>query len=252
MRGRPSFTPEPCRTIAVRGVYYRWRSLCTARVPCISSSSPAMARAGTRCRRDVRTPSSSDRYRAQRCREILASADLYVCPSEASSTSLAVLEAQASGLPVVVMAAWKCSRARDRINGAGVPLSRRLHRRNRGARQNRRAKGGNGAGGAGVCEAAGVGGRSDRRVCRVSDRREGLTRSARSRASLHSAEPTLLARTAPSSLRRDASRESCSCDVARSSCSRATQPEAAWCSIVNSRMWPCPASRFAKIISCTY
>lgn len=35
--------------------------------------------------------------------QVLASADLFVCPSEAISTSLAVLEAQASGLPVVVM-----------------------------------------------------------------------------------------------------------------------------------------------------
>ena len=36
--------------------------------------------------------------------QILASADLYVCPSESISTGLAVLEAQASGLPAVVMA----------------------------------------------------------------------------------------------------------------------------------------------------
>lgn len=35
--------------------------------------------------------------------QILASADLFVCPSDAISTNLAVLEAQASGLPVVVM-----------------------------------------------------------------------------------------------------------------------------------------------------
>jgi glycosyltransferase involved in cell wall biosynthesis len=34
---------------------------------------------------------------------VLASADLYICPSEAASTNLAVLEAQASGLPVLVM-----------------------------------------------------------------------------------------------------------------------------------------------------
>lgn len=34
---------------------------------------------------------------------VLASADVYICPSEATSTNLAVLEAQASGLPVVVM-----------------------------------------------------------------------------------------------------------------------------------------------------
>ena len=82
----------------------------------------------------------------------------------------------------------------------------------------------------------------------VSGGRGGLTRSARSRASLHSAEPTLLARTAPSSLRRDASRESCSC-ASRGHPARARpSPEATSCSIVNSRMWPCPASRFAKII----
>jgi glycosyltransferase involved in cell wall biosynthesis len=36
--------------------------------------------------------------------EVLASGDLFVCPSDAISTNLAVLEAQASGLPVVVMA----------------------------------------------------------------------------------------------------------------------------------------------------
>ena len=35
--------------------------------------------------------------------EVLASADLFVYPSEAISTNLGVLEAQASGLPVVVM-----------------------------------------------------------------------------------------------------------------------------------------------------
>ena len=34
---------------------------------------------------------------------VLASADLFVCPNEGISTNLAVLEAQASGLPVVVM-----------------------------------------------------------------------------------------------------------------------------------------------------
>ena len=35
--------------------------------------------------------------------EVLASADLFVYPSEAISTNLGVLEAQASGLPVVIM-----------------------------------------------------------------------------------------------------------------------------------------------------
>jgi phosphatidylinositol alpha 1,6-mannosyltransferase len=35
--------------------------------------------------------------------EVLASADLFVCPSEACSTNYALLEAQASGLPVIVM-----------------------------------------------------------------------------------------------------------------------------------------------------
>lgn len=35
--------------------------------------------------------------------EVLASADLFVCPNEASSSNLALLEAQASGLPIVVM-----------------------------------------------------------------------------------------------------------------------------------------------------
>jgi len=44
--------------------------------------------------------------------EVLASADVFVCPSEASSTNLAVLEAQASGLPVVVMEGGS---ARERV-----------------------------------------------------------------------------------------------------------------------------------------
>jgi glycosyltransferase involved in cell wall biosynthesis len=44
--------------------------------------------------------------------EVLASADLFVCPSDAISTNLAVLEAQASGLPVVVMEGGS---ARERV-----------------------------------------------------------------------------------------------------------------------------------------
>ena len=44
--------------------------------------------------------------------QVLASADLFVCPSEAISTNLAVLEAQASGLPVVVM---ERGSARERV-----------------------------------------------------------------------------------------------------------------------------------------
>jgi glycosyltransferase involved in cell wall biosynthesis len=44
--------------------------------------------------------------------EMLASADLFVCPSTAISTNLAVLEAQASGLPVVVMEGGS---ARERV-----------------------------------------------------------------------------------------------------------------------------------------
>jgi glycosyltransferase involved in cell wall biosynthesis len=49
---------------------------------------------------------------------VLASADLYVCPSDAVSTNLAVLEAQASGLPVVVM---ENGSARERVgSSAGV------------------------------------------------------------------------------------------------------------------------------------
>ena len=49
-----------------------------------------------------------------------------------------------------------------------------------------------------------------RGVRRIPRRGGGVTRSARSRASLHFAEPTLLTRTAPSWLQRGASRESCS------------------------------------------
>jgi len=49
---------------------------------------------------------------------VLASGDLYVCPSDAVSTNLAVLEAQASGLPVVVM---ENGSARERVGAsAGV------------------------------------------------------------------------------------------------------------------------------------
>jgi glycosyltransferase involved in cell wall biosynthesis len=44
--------------------------------------------------------------------EIFASADLFVSPNEANSTNLAVLEAQASGLPVVLMARGS---ARERV-----------------------------------------------------------------------------------------------------------------------------------------
>jgi len=53
--------------------------------------------------------------------EVLASADLYVCPNEASSTNLAVLEAQASGLPVVAMARGS---ARERVDGRSAILCR--------------------------------------------------------------------------------------------------------------------------------
>jgi glycosyltransferase involved in cell wall biosynthesis len=44
--------------------------------------------------------------------EILASADVYVCPNQASSSNLTVLQAQASGLPVIVM---ERGSARERI-----------------------------------------------------------------------------------------------------------------------------------------
>jgi glycosyltransferase involved in cell wall biosynthesis len=45
---------------------------------------------------------------------VLASGDLFVCPSEAASTNLTVLEAQASGLPVVAM---ERGSARERVAG---------------------------------------------------------------------------------------------------------------------------------------
>lgn len=53
--------------------------------------------------------------------EVLASADVYVCPSEASSTNLAVLEAQASGLPVVVM---ERGSARERVGERSAIICR--------------------------------------------------------------------------------------------------------------------------------
>jgi glycosyltransferase involved in cell wall biosynthesis len=53
--------------------------------------------------------------------EVLASADLYVWPSEASSTNLAVLEAQASGLPVVVM---ERGSARERVEDTTARVCR--------------------------------------------------------------------------------------------------------------------------------
>lgn len=45
--------------------------------------------------------------------EVLASGDLFVCPNETTSTNLAVLEAQASGLPVVLM---ERGSARERVS----------------------------------------------------------------------------------------------------------------------------------------
>jgi alpha-1,6-mannosyltransferase len=53
--------------------------------------------------------------------EVLASADVFVCPSEACSTNLAVLEAQASGLPVVVM---EHGSARERVSEASAVVCR--------------------------------------------------------------------------------------------------------------------------------
>jgi alpha-1,6-mannosyltransferase len=53
--------------------------------------------------------------------QVLASADLFVCPSEAISTNLAVLEAQASGLPVVVM---ECGSARERVTESTARICR--------------------------------------------------------------------------------------------------------------------------------
>lgn len=53
--------------------------------------------------------------------EVLASADLYVCPNEASSTNLAVLEAQASGLPIVVM---ERGSARERVTASTARVCR--------------------------------------------------------------------------------------------------------------------------------
>ena len=53
--------------------------------------------------------------------EVLASADIFVCPSEASSTNLAVLEAQAAGLPVVVMEGGS---ARERVTDTTARVCR--------------------------------------------------------------------------------------------------------------------------------
>jgi glycosyltransferase involved in cell wall biosynthesis len=53
--------------------------------------------------------------------EVLASADVFVCPNETCSTNLAVLEAQASGLPVVVM---EHGSARERVSKATAMLCR--------------------------------------------------------------------------------------------------------------------------------
>lgn len=53
--------------------------------------------------------------------QVLASADLFVCPSEASSTNLALLEAQASGLPVVVM---QRGSARERVSDSTAIVCR--------------------------------------------------------------------------------------------------------------------------------
>ena len=53
--------------------------------------------------------------------EVLASADLYVSPSEAPSTNLAVLEAQASGLPIVAM---ERGSARERVDERSAVICR--------------------------------------------------------------------------------------------------------------------------------
>ncbi len=53
--------------------------------------------------------------------KVLASADLFVCPSETASTNLMVLEAQASGLPVVVM---ERGSARERVGGSAAIVCR--------------------------------------------------------------------------------------------------------------------------------
>ena len=53
--------------------------------------------------------------------EVLASADVFVCPSDAISTNLAVLEAQASGLPVVVMEGGS---ARERVTDTTARVCR--------------------------------------------------------------------------------------------------------------------------------
>ena len=53
--------------------------------------------------------------------KVLASADLFVCPSEAASTNLTVLEAQASGLPAVVLDRGS---ARERVAGPTAVVCR--------------------------------------------------------------------------------------------------------------------------------
>ena len=52
---------------------------------------------------------------------ILASSDVCVCPSEASSAQLVLLEAQAAGLPVVVMSRGS---ARERVDGRSAVVCR--------------------------------------------------------------------------------------------------------------------------------
>ena len=53
--------------------------------------------------------------------KVLASGDLFVCPSEAASTNLTVLEAQASGLPAVVM---EDGSAHERVAGSTAIVCR--------------------------------------------------------------------------------------------------------------------------------
>ena len=170
---------------------------------------------------------------------VLASGDLFVCPSEAASTNLAVLEAQASGLPVVVM---ESGSARERV-GSSAGVVCRSHAdfivetaaivrtdARRKAMGSQRAN----------MRCARIGRRTDGGVRGISRgvRRCQLFGAISSQPSFRRADAFSSNSTIVASTWRQ-SRIMLVC-VARSSCSHATQPDATLCSIVNVACAPVP------------
>ena len=218
------------QTIAARSACCLWKR-----------ASPHAAHASADCRGDgphrdelqARCPNAIFMGRVPRAEmpRVLASADLFVCPNESASANLAVLEAQASGLPVVVMERGSaCERVSE--SSAGVCRSQADF----------------------VVETAALVRTGLRRSAIGLAAREYAYARSGPRASLRCTPSIARLRRChafgaisshPSFRRADAFSSnsaivaSTCCQsriklvrVARSSCSRATQPEATWCSIV--------------------